>query len=415
MLNNMKRRIAITGFGIVSSIGNNCKDVLDSLIKNKSGVVAVPEWEKLGLKSCVAGTIKDFSIKDIRKKIGLQSRYMDMSSLCATLSAKEAIEMSGLTQEDISSEKVSCIVGSGVSNTDPIARAALNLYSKNGRLTPYDVTRTMSSSCSANLVNIFGIKGRSYSISSACATSVHNIGHGCELIWGGISDIAIVGGADEVSDVMTAIFDAMRTAITRSFNATPQKASRPYDIKRDGFVISGGAGIVILEEFERARKRNARIYGEIIGYGASSDAHDIIQPHPKGDGACRCMIETIKNAGCSIEEIDYINTHGTSTPAGDLSEAHAIQRVFKDYKVPISSTKSLTGHGIGAAGVQELIYCLLMMENNFITASINIEELDPSFKDLNIVTKNRQENLNKVLTNSFGFGGTNAALVITKV
>jgi len=270
----------------------------------------------------------------------------------------------------------------------------------------------MTSSCSANLVNFYGIKGRSYSISSACATSLHNIGNACELIWSGVCDMSLAGGADEVSAIMTANFDGMRTALSTAFNETPEKASRPYDKRRDGFVISGGAGIVIVEEYERAKKRNAPIYGEIIGYGASSDGHDIIQPHPQGDGAYRCIKEALKGAKCNPEEIDYINTHGTGTPVGDVAECIAIEKAFGTYKVPISSTKALTGHGIGAAGVHELIYCLLMMKHDFITASVNIEELDPAFAEFNIIQENTKTSLKKVLTNSFGFGGTNACLIV---
>jgi 3-oxoacyl-[acyl-carrier-protein] synthase-1 len=320
-----------------------------------------------------------------------------------------------LKPEDLSSERVACIVGSGVSNTEPIYQAGAKLFSSNGKITPYGVTRSMTSSCSANLVNFYGIKGRSYSISSACATSLHNIGHACELIRADRCDMALAGGADEVSAIMTANFDGMRSALSTAFNNTPQQASRPYDKKRDGFVISGGAGIVIVEELEHARKRNAPIYAEVTGYGASSDGHDIIQPQPQGDGAYRCLIEALEMAHCPVEKIDYINTHGTGTPAGDLAECLAVRRAFGDCKVPISSTKALSGHGIGAAGAQELIYCLLMMKHGFITASVNIEELDPAFMDVAIVRQNRDVTLNRVLTNSFGFGGTNACMIVAKV
>jgi 3-oxoacyl-[acyl-carrier-protein] synthase I len=411
----MHRRAVITGCGVISSIGNNCNDVLHSLQGNKSGLVLVQEWAELGFKSCVAGTIKDLDADDLRRKLGLKSRYMDISALYSTLSSMEAIADSGLSPEDLSSERVACIVGSGVSNTEPIYQAGAKLFSGNGRITPYGVTRSMTSSCSANLVNFYGIKGRSYSISSACATSLHNIGHACELIWSDRCDMALAGGADEVSAIMTANFDGMRSALSTAFNNTPQQASRPYDKKRDGFVISGGAGIVIVEELEHARKRNAPIYAEITGYGASSDGHDIIQPQPQGDGACRCLIEALEMAQCPVETIDYINTHGTGTPAGDLAECMAISRAFGDYKVPISSTKALSGHGIGAAGAQELIYCLLMMKHGFITASVNIEELDQAFTGCNIVRENRDADLNRVLTNSFGFGGTNACMIVGKM
>jgi len=411
----MQRRSVITGCGIISSIGNNCNEVLVSLQENRSGIGFVPEWAELGFKSCVAGTIKGIDADEARQKLGLKSRYMDMSALYSTLSAMEAIADSGLAPEDLSSERVACIVGSGVSNTEPIYQAGAKLFSGNGKITPYGVTRSMTSSCSANLVNFYGIKGRSYSISSACATSLHNIGHACELISADRCDIALAGGADEVSAIMTANFDGMRSALSSAFNNTPQQASRPYDRKRDGFVISGGAGIVVVEELEHARKRNAPIYAEVTGYGASSDGHDIVQPQPQGEGASRCLKEALGMANLPVEKIDYINTHGTGTPAGDLAECLAIRRAFGDCKVPISSTKALSGHGIGAAGAQELIYCLLMMKHGFITASVNIEELDPAFAECNIVRENRDAKLNSVLTNSFGFGGTNACMIVTKV
>jgi 3-oxoacyl-[acyl-carrier-protein] synthase I len=411
----MQRRAVITGYGIISSIGNNCEEVLHSLQGNKSGLVFVPEWAELGFKSCVAGTIKGLDADDVRQKLGLKSRYMDMSALYSTLSSLEAVAGSGLAPEDLTSERVACIIGSGVSNTEPIYQAGAKLFSGNGRITPYGVTRSMTSSCSANLVNFYGIKGRSYSISSACATSLHNIGHACELIWSDRCDMALAGGADEVSAIMTANFDGMRSALSTAFNNTPQQASRPYDKKRDGFVISGGAGIVIVEELEHAQKRNALIYAEVTGYGASSDGHDIIQPQPQGDGAYRCLKEALGMVHSPVETIDYINTHGTGTPAGDLAECLAIRRAFGDYKVPISSTKALSGHGIGAAGAQELIYCLLMMKNGFITASANIEELDPEFAECNIVRENRDAKLNRVLTSSFGFGGTNACMIVDKM
>ncbi len=410
-----EKGVVITGRGIVSSIGNNCAEVLESLRSNRSGIVGVPEWVDLNLKSCVAGTIKGLDLNEIRQNIGPKSRYMDFSALYTALAAMEAVEESGLVPEELSSVKVGCIVGPGFSNSDPIYQAGSKLFFNKGRIGPYGVTRSMANSCSANLVNLYGIKGRSYSIASACATALHNIGHGVELIKGGCCDLVLAGGAEEISAIYTSLFDGMRSAISTAFNETPEKASRPYDKKRDGFVISGGSGIVILEDYERAVKRGASIYGEILGYGASSDGHDIIQPHPEGDGALRCMEEALGMARCSPKDIDYINTHGTSTPAGDIAEAVAINRMCGEHKVPISSTKALSGHGIGACGVQELIYCLLMMEYGFITASVNIEELDPALPPVEIVLENTDAKMDKVLTNSFGFGGTNACLLIGKL
>jgi 3-oxoacyl-[acyl-carrier-protein] synthase-1 len=408
----MDRRAVITGCGIISSIGNNCKEVLDSLFQNKSGIVAMPEWGKYGFRSRVAGTIKNIEIEKVRQSIGRASRYMDFSALYSTLAAIEAVADSGLRPDELTSERVGCIVGSGVSNTEPIYLTGAKLFAQNGKITPYGVARGMSSSCSANLVNFFGIKGRSYSISSACATSLHNIGHACELIWGNQCDMVLAGGADEVSTIMTSNFDAMRIALSSTFNDTPGKASRPYDKRRDGFVISGGGGIVIVEEFERAKKRNVPIYAEIIGYGTSSDGHDMIQPHPEGEGSYRCIKQALSMAHCPVDQIDYINTHGTGTVLGDIAECIAIKKIFSDYKVPISSTKSLTGHGIGATGAQEVIYCALMMKHDFIAASVNIEELAPEFNDCNIIMENKQATLKKVLTNSFGFGGTNACIIL---
>lgn len=411
----MKREVVITGYGIVSSIGNNCEEVLQSLQQNKSGVVAVPEWAELGLNSCVAGTIKGLDIAKIRQNIGPKSRYMDVSAIYTTIAAMEAVRNSGLKAEDLSSNKVGCIVGSGFSSSDPIFQAGSKLFCGKGRITPYGVTRSMANSCAANLVNFYRIKGRSYSMTSACATSLHSIGHSSELIQSGVCDIVLAGGSEEVSAIFTSLFDGMRSAISTSFNEVPERASRPYDKRRDGFVMSGGAGIVVLEDSGHAKSRDANVHAKVLGYGATSDGHDIIQPQPEGDGSFRCMCEALEKANCRIEEIDYINTHGTSTPAGDMAEAIAIQRMFGDYKAPISSTKSLSGHGIGACGAQELVYCLLMMENKFISASVNIEERDPALPNLDIVTENREAVLQKVLSNSFGFGGTNACILIGKV
>jgi len=407
-----ERRIVITGRGIVSSIGNNCGEVLNSLLGVKSGIVHVPEWAEMKFKSCVAGTVKGLDLDEIRRNIGPKSRYMDFSALYVAIAAMEAVAESGLDTNELSSAKAGCIVGPGFSNSDPIFQAGSKLYHNKGKIGPYGVTRSMANSCSANLVNLYGIRGRSYSIASACATALHNIGHGLELIKSGSCDLVLAGGAEEVSAIYTSLFDGMRSAISTGFNDNPEKASRPYDKQRDGFVISGGGGIVVLEEYERARRRGATIYAEILGYGASSDGHDIIQPHPEGEGAFRCMEEALKMAGFSAHELDYINTHGTSTPAGDIAEATAIKRLLGDAEVPLSSTKALTGHGIGACGVHELIYCLLMIEEGFITASANIEELDPALPQLNIVTKNTEAHLDKVLTNSFGFGGTNACMLV---
>jgi 3-oxoacyl-[acyl-carrier-protein] synthase-1 len=410
----MRRRAAITGCGIISSIGNDCDQVLQSLLNNTSGLAAVPEWGELGIKSQVGGTLKGIDEMTVRQEIGPNSRYMDLSALYSVLASKEAVRNSGIQAEDLASGRAGCIVGPGFASSEPIYSAGAKLHFKKGRISPYGVTRSMTSSCAANLTNVYGIKGRSYSMSSACATALHNIGHAMELVEWGICDIVLAGGADELSAIYTSLFDGMRAAISTSFNDEPERASRPYDKNRDGFVISGGGGIVVVEDYERAQARGAKIYAEILGYGASSDGHDIIQPDPSGDGANRAMTQAIEMAGCSARGVDYVNSHGTSTPAGDLAEARALDQVFGEYKPAISSTKSLTGHGIGASGVQELIYCLLMMEHGFITASVNIDELDPALPDLNIITENTKTDLQNVLTNSFGFGGTNASMLLGK-
>lgn len=415
----MNRRVVITGFGIVSSIGNSCREVLESLVKNESGIVFMPEWKDAGLNSQVSGSIKNIKIDKLRHEIGEKSRYMDVASIYALFASKEAIKKSRLTKEKLNSDRTACVVGSGICDTNPIHRASMrmccdgyNAGKNGGKGTPYDIARCMSSSCSANLTNYYGIKGRSFSISSACATSLHNVGCAYEYIANDNCDIALAGGAEDGSLIKAMLFDNMRIAISKAFNHEPHKASRPYDRQRDGFVMSGGAGIAVLEELEHAKARDAPIYAEIIGYGATSDGYDMIQPHP--EGAYRCINQALKTAGCLPSEVDYINTHGTSTKTGDLSEVKALKRIFGNNKVPISSTKSLTGHGIGAAGIQELIYCLLMLENNFISASVNIEERDPQFDDLNIITENKKIELNIILTNSFGFGGTNASMIIKK-
>ena len=410
----MRRRAVITGCGIISSIGNDCDQVLQSLLNNTSGLAAVPGWRELGMKSQVGGTLEGIDEMAVRQEIGPNSRYMDLSALYSVLASKEAVRISGIQVEDLASERTGCIVGPGFASSEPIYSAGAKLHFKKGRISPYGVTRSMTSSCAANLANVYGIKGRSYSMSSACATALHNIGHAMELVEWGICDVVLAGGADELSAIYTSLFDGMRAAISTSFNEEPERASRPYDKNRDGFVISGGGGIVVVEDYERAQARGATIHAEILGYGASSDGHDIIQPDPTGDGANRAMTQAIEMAGCSASGVDYVNSHGTSTPAGDLAEARALDQVFGEYKPAISSTKSLTGHGIGASGVQELIYCLLMMEHGFITASVNIDELDPALPDLNIITENTKTDLQNVLTNSFGFGGTNASMLLGK-
>lgn len=411
----MSKRIVVTGCGVVSSIGNSCDEVLASLQKNRSGIEFVKEWAEYGFKSHVAGTIKLPDIDSLRRDFGPKARFMDVSAIYGLLCAEQAIADSRLTIDDLTSEKMGCIAGSGFSNSAPYQQAVERISGRARKIGPFEVTRSMASSMSANLTYYYGIKGRSYSLSSACATSLHNIGHACELIKSGVCDLVMAGGAEEVSPVFTCMFDGMRKVMSSDYNDQPHRASRAYDKDRDGFVISGGAGLVILEEYSRAVARNAPIYGEIVGFGTSTDGHDIVQPDPDGMGCFRCMDIALKDAGCKPEDIDYINTHGTSTPVGDLAEAVAIRKLLGEHPARISSTKSLTGHGIGATGALELIYCLLMMKEKFVTASVNIENRDSAFDDLNIVTRNESCQLNTVLTNSFGFGGTNGSLIIKRI
>lgn len=411
----MSRRVVVTGIGIISSIGNDRQQVLDSLKENRSGIEAVPEWLELAFKSRVAGTIKMPDAESLREDFGPQARYFGVPALYALICAEQAIADSQIDRAVLNSSKTGCIAGGGFSNADSYIEAVGRAVGGKRYIGPNEVTRAMGSSISANLAAYYGIKGRSYSISSACATSLHNIGHGSELIKSGTCDVVLAGGAEELSAVFTGMFEGMRKVLSTSYNDVPTTASRAFDKNRDGFVISAGGGMVVLEEYEHAIARNAPIYAEVTGFGTSSDGHDIIRPDPEGNGCYRCMDEALRNAGCDPQQIDYVNAHGTSTPAGDLAEANAIRKVFGDHQVRVSSTKSLTGHGIAASGAQELIYCLLMMKEQFVTASVNIEQRDPVFDDLNIVTRNQDCTLSHVMTNSFGFGGTNGSLIVSSV
>ena len=403
------RRVVITGLGIVSCIGNNKEEVLDSLINTKSGLVFSEEHKKYNFRSQVIGAVKNLDIdKHIDRKV---KRFMGEGSAYSYIALKEAIEESGLDEKNISNEKTGIIMGSGGPSIKNVYYAVDTIRkSAPKRMGPYIVPRTMASTCSATLAVPFKIKGVNYTISSACATSGHCIGNGMELIQFGKQDIVFVGGGEELDWALSGMFDAM-PALSSKYNDSPQEASRPYDSKRDGFVIAGGGGAFVLEEYEHAKARGAKIYAELTGYGATSDGYDMVAP--SGEGAVRCMqmaLKTCKN------NIDYINTHGTSTPVGDITELNAIKEVFKDKIPKISSTKSLTGHPLGAASIHEAIYCLLMMKNNFIAASANIKEMDEGAKSFPIVTKvEKNVSLNAIMSNSFGFGGTNSTLVFEKV
>ena len=403
------RRVVVTGLGIVSCIGNNKVEVLDSLLNSKSGIVFSEEYKKYNFRSQVIGNIKNLNLDEhIDRK---QKRFMGGGSAYNFISLKEAIKESGLEEKDISNEKTGIIMGSGGPSIKNVVFAVDTVRkSAPKRMGPYIVPRTMASTCSATLAVPLKIKGVNYSISSACATSGHCIGNGMELIQLGKQDIIFAGGGEELDWALSSMFDAM-PALSSKFNSTPEKASRPYDANRDGFVIAGGGGAIVLEEYEHAKARGAKIYAELTGYGATSDGYDMVQP--SGEGATRCMNMALKT---TRNKVDYINSHGTSTPIGDAKELEAIQETFKGNIPKISSTKSLTGHSLGATSVHEAIYCLLMIKNKFIAASANIENMDEKAKNFPIVTKVEKDNeLNCVMSNSFGFGGTNATLVFEKL
>ncbi|KZN30383.1 3-oxoacyl-ACP synthase [Pseudoalteromonas luteoviolacea S2607] len=400
------RRAVITGIGVVSSIGNNKQEVLESLKAGKSGIAFNQEFADMNLRSNVSGKI-DIDVKSLVDRKA--HRFMGDAAAYSYIAMAQAIEDSGLNEEQVSNERTGLVVGSGGGSSKYQVEAA-DILRERGvkRVGPYMVPRTMASTTSACLATPFKIKGVNYSISSACATSAHCVGHAVEQIQLGKQDVIFAGGGEELHWTLAMEFDAMG-ALSTKYNEEPEKASRTYDANRDGFVISGGGGIMVIEELEHALARGAHIYGEIVGYGATSDGYDMVAP--SGEGAVRCM----KQAMATVEgDIDYLNTHGTSTPVGDVKELGAIQELFGDNSPAISATKAMTGHALGAAGVHEAIYSVLMLENNFITPSINIDELDEQAKGLDIVTERREVELNTVMSNSFGFGGTNATLVVQK-
>ncbi len=401
------RRVVVTGLGIVSSIGNNAQEVLASLREAKSGVVKAEDYARLGFRCQVHGapTLDLDSAVDRRVR-----RFMGDGAAWNWVAMRQAIGDSGLEESDIKNERTGIIMGSGGPSTRTIVAAADTAREKGPkRVGPFAVPASMSSTNSATLATPFGIKGVNYSISSACATSAHCIGNAAELIQWGKQDVMFAGGGEELDWTLSVLFDAMG-AMSTKYNATPATASRAYDKNRDGFVIAGGAGTVVLEELEHAKARGAKIYGEIVGYGATSDGYDMVQP--SGEGAARCMRQALATVK---EKVDYINPHATSTPIGDKKEIEAIREVFGKNIPPISGTKSLTGHSLGATGVQEAIYCLLMMKNGFICESANIEELDPEFADIPIVRQRRDNvDVNVAISNSFGFGGTNATLALQR-
>ncbi len=401
------RRVVVTGMGIVSCLGNDIASVLDSLRQGRSGIKFNEEYKEHGFRSHVSGSV-DINLDElIDRKL---KRFMGDAAGYAYLSMQQAIDDSGLAEDQVSNVRTGLIAGSGGASSADQVEAADILRNKGlRRVGPYRVTRTMGSTVSACLATPFKIKGVNYSISSACATSAHCIGAGVEQIQLGKQDIVFAGGGEEEHWTLSCLFDAMG-ALSTKYNETPDQASRAYDANRDGFVIAGGGGMLVLEELEHAKARGAKIYAEVVGYGATSDGYDMVAP--SGEGAQRCMEQALS----TVEgDVDYINTHGTSTPVGDVAELKAVRAVFGDKSPAMSSTKSLTGHSLGATGVQEAIYSLLMMENDFITASANVEELDEQAQGLNIVTETQEGvKLDRVMSNSFGFGGTNATLIMQR-
>ncbi len=397
----------ITGLGIVSSIGNNQQEVLESLQKGQSGITFSHELKDSGMRSHVWGNVKLDTTGLIDRKV---IRFMSDASIYAYLSMEEAIRDACLTSSQVSNDRTGLVVGSGGGSPRNQVAGSDGMRAKGLRgVGPYMVTKAMASGVSACLATPFKIRGVNYSISSACATSAHCIGHGVELIQMGKQDIVFAGGGEELCWEMACEFDAMG-ALSTNYNDTPEKASRTYDAERDGFIIAGGGGMVVIEELEHALSRHAHIYAEIIGYGATSDGADMVAP--SGEGAVRCMKIALQGIDTYV---DYINVHGTSTPVGDLKELEAIREVFGNKIPAISSTKAMTGHSLGAAGVQEAIYCLLMVEHGFIAPSINIDNVDTHVVGMNIITQPTQLKLITVMSNSFGFGGTNATLIMRKL
>ncbi|HAT07644.1 MAG TPA: beta-ketoacyl-ACP synthase I [Rhodobiaceae bacterium] len=402
------RRVAITGMGIVSSLGNNAQEVSTALAECKSGISAMPQFAEMAFRSQVAGQPTLNVEEAVDKRV---RRFMGDGAAWNYVAMEQAIADSGLEQDTVQNPMTGLIMGSGGPSTKALIAAADTARNASPkRVGPFAVPKAMSSTNSATLATPFGIKGINYSISSACATSSHCIGNAAEMIQWGKQEVMFAGGGEELDWALSVLFDAMG-AMSANYNDTPETASRAYDKNRDGFVIAGGAGVLVLEEMERAKKRGAKIYAEVAGYGATSDGHDMVQP--SGEGAVRCMQMAMQGLETPV---DYINPHATSTPVGDIKEIEALREVFGNDCPAISATKSLSGHSLGAAGVQEAIYALLMMQGDFIAGSAHIEELDPDFTDMPIVQETRENaGLNTVISNSFGFGGTNATLVMKRV
>ncbi len=407
-------RAVITGAGVVSSLGNAIAEVEATLRAGAPRIEAVPAWSELGLRCQVAGVVHGAA--ELAAAVRIPRREllaMSNAALYCTLAAAQAIADAGLTRDELASPRTGCIVGTGIGSTGAVYRGGVEVHAGRARrVNPYSLVQSMSSSASAALVQRFGIGGRSYSLSSACATSAHAIGHAAELVRAGTLDVVLAGGGEEIDELVAAAFAALRTALATHFNDRPELASRPFAADRDGVVLASGAGVVVVESLERARRRGARVRAEIAGFGANSDGFDLVLPEPSGTRAAECMTLALADAAAAPAAVDYVNAHATATLAGDLAEAAALRRVFGERLPPISSTKSLGGHSLGAAGAQEVIHCLLMLEGGFIAPSANSEPRDPQLADLPVVTTTRPARLGLVLSNSFGFGGTHAVLAL---
>lgn len=407
------RRVVITGIGVISSLGNDYRTVAESLDQGRSGLISFPQWQELGLRSWVGGHVDD---TDARERSRFSRRSLttmgEVASLCV-LAGEHAIDSANLDAEHLSRSDFGCIAGSGVGSMAAIHQGALLIEAgKSRRVRPHSILQAMSSAPSAHLVQSFGIGGRSYAISSACATSANALGHAFELIREGRLTGALAGGGEHVSVLLAGAFGALRNALSSAFNDQPQKSSRPFDAARDGFVLSGGAGIVVLEERGSALERGARVLGEVLGYASNSEAYDPILPEPEGVAAAACMNAAIADAGLEPSMIDYVNAHATGTPAGDLAEVRALRRVFGGCIPSFSSTKGLAGHAIGAAGVHEVIHSLAMIDGGFLAPTANLERLDPEVADAPALMERENRRTKVHLSNSFGFGGTNATLVL---
>lgn len=405
--------MVVTGLGILSSLGNDAETVAEALRDGSSGVVSRPEWRDKGLSSWVAGDY-DLEQRIERSDLGRKRlQKMGEVSALAALAAEDAIEQAALPAEARAGARFGCLVGSGVGSMPTIHEGATRIdEGRTRRIRPHSLLQSMSSAVSAHLTHTFGIGGRSYSLAAACSTSSHSIGHAFELIRAGVLDGALAGGAEEINIIVAAAFNAMRAALTTGWNETPERASRPFDTDRDGFVLSGGAGVLVLEERDHARDRGAVILGEVLGYAATSEPFDLILPEPEGRNAAVCMRAALDDAGLEPSAVDYVNAHATGTPTGDVAEVKAARAVFGDTCPPIAAPKSVAGHGLGAAGAQEAIYSLLMMERGFLAGSRNVDRLDPEIPEGLILTETREGASRVHLSNSFGFGGTNASLVL---